>query len=213
MEVFPQNGYIQVMIPADPSTSLSMLERVCRNDAEAWERFCSVYAPLVYRWARVAGLQDSDAADVGQDVFRTVFLKVADYDGRQTGATFRGWLRTITRNKIGDHWRKQSSRQAAVGGTTAWEIRKNVPDPLSEDDSFAPGEERQVLHRTLETLKIGFESQTWQAFWMSTVDDLPAAEVAERLGMSPVAVRQAKFRVLRRLRDELQTIEQTGPDS
>ena len=48
-----------------------------------------------------------------------------------------------------------------------------------------------------------FEEQTWQAFWMSAVEDMQAPEVAEKLGISANAVRQAKFRVVRRLKEYL----------
>ncbi len=189
----------------DPSTSLSMLERVRLNEADAWQRMCRVYGPLVYRWARIAGLQDSDAADVGQDVFRTVFGKISDYDGLRSGATFRGWLRTITRNKVGDFLRRRAYRPVAVGGTTAWQLHEQLPDELSEASSPAPDEEQRVLHRTLATLQMEFEPLTWKAFWLSTIETLPAAEIASQLGLSAAAVRQAKYRVLKRLRDEMGT--------
>lgn len=187
----------------NPSTSLSMLERVRHNEAEAWRRLCCVYGPLVYRWARVAGLQDSDAADVGQDVFRTVFDKIGEYDGLRSGATFRGWLRTITKNKVGDFLRRRSHRPAAVGGTTAWHFHEQLPDELSDDGVVPLNEEQRLLHRTLATLQVEFEPLTWKAFWMSMMEDLAAAEIADKLGLSAGAVRQAKYRVLRRLKDEL----------
>ena len=54
------------------STSSSLLERARAKDPQAWERLCRVYGPVVYHWARNAGLQDQDAADIGQKVCRTV---------------------------------------------------------------------------------------------------------------------------------------------
>jgi RNA polymerase sigma-70 factor (ECF subfamily) len=60
-----------------------------------------------------------------------------------------------------------------------------------------------LLHRALEIIRIEFEETTWQAFWRVIVDEQPTAAVAEDLGMTPQAVRQAKYRVLRRLRNEM----------
>jgi RNA polymerase sigma-70 factor, ECF subfamily len=188
----------------EPSTSLSMLERVRQNDAEAWRRFCHIYGPLIYRWARVAGLQDSDAADVGQEVLRTVFHKLDVFDTRQAGATLRGWLRVITRNKVGDLQRGKAAHHQPIGGTSAWQLREQIPSvERSSLDLPLPDEDQLVLHRTLESLRQEFETRTWRAFWLATVDDLPATDIAEQLGMTATAVRQAKFRVLRRLRIEL----------
>ena len=48
-----------------------------------------------------------------------------------------------------------------------------------------------------------FEDRTWQMFWLTVVDDRPPAEVAEAFGVTPVAVRKAKSRVLHRLRTEI----------
>jgi RNA polymerase sigma-70 factor (ECF subfamily) len=59
-----------------------------------------------------------------------------------------------------------------------------------------------LYHRLLGLLKAGFEDRTWQAFWRVAVDGRPAADVADELGMSAVAVRKAKSRVLHRLREE-----------
>ncbi|MGC3966052.1 MAG: hypothetical protein QM775_01375 [Pirellulales bacterium] len=48
-----------------------------------------------------------------------------------------------------------------------------------------------------------FEPRTWQAFWAMAVDGLSAAEAADKLGTTAGAVRQAKYVVARRLREEL----------
>jgi RNA polymerase sigma-70 factor (ECF subfamily) len=48
-----------------------------------------------------------------------------------------------------------------------------------------------------------FEERSWQAFWRMAVGGRTANDVAAELSMSPGAVRVAKSRVLRRLREEL----------
>jgi RNA polymerase sigma-70 factor (ECF subfamily) len=59
------------------------------------------------------------------------------------------------------------------------------------------------MQRALQLVQSEFEPRTLQAFWQSTVDGRSTADVAADLGMSPKAVRQAKYRVLNRLRHEL----------
>jgi len=162
------------------------------------------YGPLVYHWARQAGLQDQDAADIGQEVFRTVADRIATFRHEQLGDTFRGWLWTITRNKLGDFFRRQAGRPEAAGGTTAYQ-RLQVVSDSSEDEPSASGVDPDVglLHRALDVIRVEFEGTTWQAFWRITVEGERAADVAEDLGMTAQAARQAKYRVLRRLRNEM----------
>lgn len=186
------------------STSTSLIERARRHDPAAWDRLCFVYCPLVYRWARVVGLQHDDAADVGQEVFWTVARRIGTFDHERPDATFRGWLKTITRNKIGDHLKRGNGREQAIGGSSV-RVLSSIPAELPDEPPSDPAfdVERAILHRTLDAIRAEFEPRTWQAFWLSAVDELPTDDVAERLGMTRKAVRQARYRVLRRLRVDL----------
>src|SRR4051794_38956050 len=80
------------------ATSPSLLLRVQGNQAAAWERLVELYAPLVYHWCRRARLGEEDTADVFQEVFRAVARTIGAFRRDRAGDTFRGWLRTITRN-------------------------------------------------------------------------------------------------------------------
>jgi RNA polymerase sigma-70 factor (ECF subfamily) len=60
------------------------------------------------------------------------------------------------------------------------------------------------MHRALALIRGDFEPRTWAAFWRSAVEGATAAEVSSELNLSIDAVYQAKSRVLRRLREELQ---------
>jgi RNA polymerase sigma-70 factor (ECF subfamily) len=192
-----------MMVEGSQTTSRSLIDRVRAMEPQAWQRLCAIYGPLVYRWGRLAGLQDVDAADIGQEVFRTVAARIGDYRNRQPSGTFRAWLRAITRHKIGDLFRRRASHPAAPGGSAAWDQLHQLPASSLDVQADDPLADAGVLHRTLELIRQEFEPQTWQAFWLATTDELPAAEVAARLGTTPQAVRQSKYRVLRRLRQEL----------
>jgi RNA polymerase sigma-70 factor (ECF subfamily) len=186
------------------SISTSLLVRVQTSDPAAWERLVSLYSPLVYRWCRQRGLQAADAADVGQEVFRAVARKIADFRRERPGDTFRGWLRIITRNKIRDHLRRQQRGATGVGGTEAQRQLLQLPseDADADDPASEASEATFVYHRALELLRQEFEERTWQAFWRVAVGDQVPAEVAAELGITVNAVYVAKSRILRRLREE-----------
>ena len=189
---------------ATPSagTSLTLLTRLKGNEPEAWERLVRLYGPLVMYWARRAGLGDADAADLLQEVMRSVSGSIARFERERTGATFRGWLWTIARNKLRDHARLAAQRPNAIGGSDAQDLLKQIPD--EEPDSSPDSEpSRTLLQSTLETVKTSFEPRTWDAFWRTTVDGRSPNEVAHELGIGLASVYQARSRVLRRLREEL----------
>lgn len=186
------------------ATSLSLLERVRGGDSAAWDRLLALYAPLVYRWCRRWDLPEQDIADIFQDVFQAVATHLATFRKQNEGDTFRGWLRTIAQNKVRDHFRKLGREPGGAGGTEAQIRFANLPVAASEaQDSTGPVSEHSLLRRALELIRNEFEDRTWQAFWQTAVEGRGGKDVAIDLGMSPGAVRVAKSRVLRRLREEL----------
>jgi RNA polymerase sigma-70 factor, ECF subfamily len=186
-------------------TSRSLLERVKQDDPEAWDQLVGLYAPLVFQWCRSWGLREQDIADIFQDVFQAVAAHVGGFRKERAGDTFRGWLRTITRNKVHDHFRRLGREPEGVGGTDAQARLAEVPAPSPHEDSSLSVErgERELLSRALELIRPEFAERTWQAFWRTAIEERSAPEVAAELAMSAGAVRVAKSRVLQRLREEL----------
>jgi RNA polymerase sigma-70 factor (ECF subfamily) len=186
------------------STSTTLLQKVQTGSPEAWSRLVLLYAPVVARWCRRAGLQPEDSDDVLQEVFRAVARKVADFRRDPAGGSFHAWLHTITHNKVRDHFRRWKGQPQAAGGSDVQALLEEVPAPNSGALSSVPdAEPYSLLRRGLDLVQGEFEAKTWQAFWRAVVDDQDTAVIAADLGLSANAVRVAKSRVLRRLRQEL----------
>jgi RNA polymerase sigma-70 factor (ECF subfamily) len=60
-----------------------------------------------------------------------------------------------------------------------------------------------LVRRALELMRAEFQPATWKACWEFVVNGRSAAAVAAELGISENAVFIAKFRVIRRLKEEL----------
>src|SRR6478609_2427932 len=75
-------------------TSLVLQLRDVGNHA-AWQEFSRLYGPVIYGFARKRGLQDADAADMMQDVLRSVSGAIGTLDYDRKRGSFRGWLFTI----------------------------------------------------------------------------------------------------------------------
>jgi RNA polymerase sigma-70 factor (ECF subfamily) len=176
----------------------SLLQRVRGRDEAAWGRLMQLFTPLVYEWARRAGLSEHDAADVVQDVFAGVLRGIGDFSREREGATFRGWLRRITQFKVADFRRRGEA--VAEGGTDANLRLQDQPDAADEDD---PAAGELLVRRGLDLIRDEFEPRTWRAFQAVALEGRAAAEVATESGMSVGAVYVAKSRVMKRLREEL----------
>jgi RNA polymerase sigma-70 factor (ECF subfamily) len=184
------------------STAASLVAGVQSLDPAAWQRLASLYGPLIYGWARRSGLSGEDAADITQEVFRAVVTAAPQLQHGRPGDTFRGWLWTITRNKLRDFWRGRADRPIAAGGTDAHALLQLVAENLTGEQSGeadAPG----LLRRAVQIVRSEFETRSWDAFWRVTVEGRAAGDVAGELGMSLNAVYVARSRILRRLRDLL----------
>ena len=174
------------------------------NDEIAWRRLVDLYGPLIFSWGCRGGLSQEDAADVLQEVFTSVAKAIRRFDPAARGR-FRGWLWTITRNKIQDHYRRSAGRPEGQGGDTALQQLAELPESWDDNASDVTRlEVRSLYHRALKLIRSDFQESTWQAFWLAVVEERPTAEIAESLGLSANSVRQAKSRVLRRLRAELE---------
>jgi RNA polymerase sigma-70 factor (ECF subfamily) len=168
-----------------------------------------LYGPLVLSWCRRRGLQTADAEDVTQEVLRTVFTRIGEFR-KGPGGSFRGWLLGITRNKLGDHWRRCSRQPQAEGGS---EVRGKLEQVPSEEpaDEPASAEAMALYRRAFNLIRSEFEEQTWQAFWLVVCENRPPADVARELSLSLNAVYLAKSRVLRRLRETLGDLPEEEP--
>ncbi len=185
---------------SDEATSLTLIDRVQRSDPQAWTRFVQLYAPLIFHWCTRRGLSPADATDLGQEVFLKVASSIGTFKKDQPSDSLRAWLRVITQRKIVDYIRKRNRQLPTVRMVAEAELAQS-DEPLS---AFELDEEQQILYRrAIELLERDFTEVTIKAFMLSIVDGLPAATVAEKLGITLNAVYIAKSRVLAKLRADL----------
>lgn len=191
------------------STSSSLIQRVKGHDQEAWRTLSQLYGPLVYHWCRRSGLGAEDSADLVQEVFRSLARHVAAFRKDSASDTFRGWLWTITRNKIRDYARTHGKKPQAAGGTDAVVRLQQVPEqePETLDDAGRSTAHHRLVRRVMELVRPEFQDHTWRAFLLTAVEGLTSPQAAAELKMTPQAVRKAKSRVLRRIREELGEVD------
>jgi RNA polymerase sigma-70 factor (ECF subfamily) len=186
------------------TTCLSLLDRLrqAKPDAAEWRRLQDVYLPVIRSWlSRVPGLHD-ESQDLSQEVLVVLFRELPAFERRHHGS-FRAWLRQITINRIRAFCKTRRHQPLAGLGPEVDQFLTQLEDPGSDlARQWDQEHDRHVFQKLLAVVRADFEPRTWQAFTRFAVDGAPARQVAEELGMSESAVMQAKFRVLKRLRQE-----------
>jgi RNA polymerase sigma-70 factor (ECF subfamily) len=190
-----------------PTTRLSLLVRIRdRTDEDAWAEFVDLYAPLVYALARRHGLQDADAADLTQEVLRTVVRVAPGFAYEPTRGSFRGWLLTVARNQL-RKWAQARSRRPAAGDAETHRLLQEQPAPEEEAAWEREYRERLFLWAA-QRVRTAFQPRTWEAFWQTAVEERDPQAVAGALGLSVGAVYIARSRVLARLREQIAQVEE-----
>jgi RNA polymerase sigma factor (sigma-70 family) len=200
-------GKTQTMTPA-PETSESLLLRVRDpQDQSAWDRFDALYRPVVYRVARRAGWQHSDAEDLTQRVMVSVAKAIPDWQRDPNKGGFRSWLYQIARNALISTLRT-SRRDITIGGSDFLEQSQAIKNPMDDIERLINEEHHRSLLRTAaEIVKDEFHASSWQAFWLTTLGELSVPDAAEKLQLSTGAVYAARSRILRRLQEVAQQYE------
>jgi RNA polymerase sigma-70 factor (ECF subfamily) len=184
-------------------TSKTLLQRLRAKEPDAWRIMVHLYSPLVFQWIARADVRGADADDISQEVFRAAATHLETFRHERQGDSFRGWLRTITRNMILLHFRRRGKQPQASGGTDAHLLMQAVADPLV---TIPPEEDAQEVdslsRRSLELVREEFEERTWQMFWLTFIEERLPVDVAATFEVSPAAVRKAKSRVLHRLKEK-----------
>jgi RNA polymerase sigma factor (sigma-70 family) len=175
-------------------TPASLLERVRKTgDTTAWGTFVELYSPLLLAWVRRFGVPPADQPDVVQNVFvvLAVRLPAFEYDRAER---FRGFLLKIARDEAVNWFRRARPAGPAVPDLPGGDELQTLID------ADHARHVRRLLDRILDT---DFDPPTAAAYRRYVFDYLPPAEVAAELGLDVRSVYQAKSRVNRRVRQEL----------
>jgi RNA polymerase sigma factor (sigma-70 family) len=182
-------------------TPLSLLDRLQRqpHDQPSWRRLTMLYAPLIRRCLLQHGTPEADADDLAQEVLLVLTRELADFDHNGRTGAFRLWVRSITANRLRAYWRARRSGP-----------QNGLDDRLTqlEDADSALGQlwdrehDEFIVRRLMDLIEPEFAPSTWKSFRLLVLEEKPASDVAESLGLTVNAVLIAKSRVLRRLRQE-----------
>jgi RNA polymerase sigma-70 factor (ECF subfamily) len=167
-------------------------------DQNAWEKFVHLYTPLMFYWARKVGLQQSDAADLVQDVLSIVFRRLPDFQ-YDTAGSFRGWLRTVTLNKFREKKRKRITEVSTASDSMLEQVASLQRAESTWDLDYG----RLLVQQSMALMEPDFQPATWKALTAVMAQGQTVDQAASSTGVSAWTIYSAKARLMKRLREEL----------
>ena len=181
------------------NTRASLLVRLRDpGDGEAWSEFESLYAPLLYRYARARGLGHEDAEDVRSECYAAIVRQMPTFSYDRQRGGFKAWLCTMVTRRVIDRLRKRRDLPADS------HLLREIPDELPTLDELWEREWReQHLRFCVGEVERQVTAQTRDAFRMLVQQNATVEDVCRDLGMTPNQVYKARARMLALVREKM----------
>lgn len=193
-------------------SSPSLVSGLRRGDPDAWERFFALWGKTLLDYCLHRGFQLQDAEEITQNVLAKVHRGIGRFKRDGGKLRLRHWVFDIARKESIRFRERYQNKPASPGGSDFQVVSNQVPAPSFGEETTGSIEfERVLMSNILQKIEGDFEPHVWKAFWLSVVEGLTGPEISTQLGMQPNAVRQAVFRVKKRIQEKRDEFPQKDP--
>jgi len=190
----------------DGAARSSLLLQARKGDRESLAKLILPYAPGLYLGALRLTRNPADAEDARQDAFLKAMTRLEQFDGTpgENRDDLHAWVSRIAANASIDVIRKRRDGRLfsleEPSGSGEETLGSNVTAcEDNPEERFARREMRKLMADAIQQLAPDMR----QVCLLRDVLQYSTQEVAERLGISSMAVRLRLFRAHRRLREKL----------
>lgn len=182
----------------DPTTDAGLLARARDvRDQSAWRELVRRYDSVVLRYCRRAGKGAAEVEDLAQRVWLRLVRTLPEF-AYDPSRSFRGWLRTLSRNAATDHFR-------SLGRSPTIE-RLGDREPIAPREPTTLGPRRRPSLEEAasieEAVRRRVEPASWEIYRRCAIEGERVSDVARDLGQQYGAAYMACKRVRLKLREE-----------
>lgn len=170
----------------------------------AWDEFAKSYGPVVFNVATSRGFQAADADNLVQEVFLAVASSISNWLQRDDRGSFRAWLLRIARNAAVDMITQKATRSLGRDSNVAQVHLANLPAPFELSSALDLEYERMVFQWASERVRESVAEHTWQAFWLTSIEEMSVEAAAAKLNTRPGNIYFARSRVMARIKELVQ---------
>jgi RNA polymerase sigma factor (sigma-70 family) len=203
---------MSTILADERGTSSSLLRQIkSLSNAPGWTVFYETYGPLVDRFAAKFGLSAAEREDVIQNTMIQVAKNIPSFDYDRQRGSFKSWLFRSAKWKILDILRARPrdtyDYQRGIRGDDdspplAWEPSVSIFEELWDGEW-----QQQLLRDALQIVQKKVSGEHFQVFCHNVLEEIPASEVAEMLGVRTAQVHLIKFRIGRLIRKQLTLLQ------
>jgi RNA polymerase sigma-70 factor (ECF subfamily) len=179
----------------------ALVEGIRKGDSESFNEIVQRYSQKALNLAMRITRSQEDAEEILQDVFVTVFHKIAKFEGK---SAFSSWLYRITVNTAFMKLRKRKQTPAVSLEEVSPGVKESWVGPTIESADTDALSSRHELREALEKAIGRLPGEYRVIFVLRDVDGLSNQEVGEILNLSVPAVKSRLHRSRLMLRKKLQ---------
>lgn len=187
------------------------------GDQDGWREFFDTYWRLIFKVARQAGLNETEAQDVVQETLLAVAKKMPGFHYDPAKGSFKAWLLLNVRSRIVEHWRRRAAGDAHRAELTRESLTEADPLQMIADPAGLELEkvwqkewENNLLQAALERTKTKVSARQFLIFDLATLKEVPVGKISRTLEVNVAQVYLAKHRVGKVLKDELRRLRQSA---
>jgi RNA polymerase sigma-70 factor, ECF subfamily len=170
------------------------------GDAAAFDRLVRRYQEYLYRLMVRACHHPQDAEEVASEAFARAYERLGQFEGRSSFVT---WLGRIATNLC--FRRRERAELPSVSLEELAHEEEGHPDRSPADDAPTPEQQtiQSEMKRVIQTAVQELPEPDRTVLWLRDIEQLPAAEVSTRTGLTVPAVKARLHRARRQLQGRL----------
>lgn len=166
-----------------------LIQLFLEGDKQAFDVLYYRYATKVYNRVRYV-IPVMDVEDVTQEIFVAMLGSLSSFRG---DALFSTWLRTLTKNKIAEYYRKQSRKKETM------QVDLKYAEQQSDQSNASILEDQITLQRALNNISEPYR----EVILLRFAESMRFKEIAECLNQNPEATKSLFRRAMSALKNEL----------
>jgi RNA polymerase sigma-70 factor (ECF subfamily) len=193
----------------DWETTSTILSRLRANDEPAWSSFVQRFRRPVVRFCQRSGLSDHDAEDAAQETLIAFATSYRDGKYSRERGRLSSWLFGIAYHQVLRARQQQARIAKASGQVVTSEFWAELPDEAAAAENWDLQWEQALLKECIDRVQSEFEPTTVSAFQLTVQHQQAPAIAAKELGVPVKTIYNAKHRVLKRIRELREQLEET----